>query len=89
MKLHVELLKEQVELPKDRMTEKERVLERLLAEKVLVAAKTNEILCWKNRELLRCKGIFNVRGVLEHLVKVIQEESRQTTTSTTAALFNI
>ena len=65
MKLQVELLKEQVELLKDRMTEKERVLERLLAEKDLIEAKTNEILGWKNRELFRCKGIFNVRSVLE------------------------
>ena len=43
MKLQVELLKEQVELLKDRMTEKERVFESLLAENDLVAAKTNEI----------------------------------------------
>ena len=58
-------MKLQVELLKDRMTEKERVLERLLAEKDLAAAKTNEILGWKNRppslqgniQHSRCAGV--------------------------------
>ena len=48
----------------------------------------DQLVCSLTREVLRARGLFNIRGVLEHVARIIEQETHEQS-NTTRTLRNV